>query len=300
MKVFVIGKGGVGKTTCSSAIAIGLSERYKTIIASLDPAHNLGDVLMTKLGNKPKKVVNNLYAIEADIDFFAMKYLKELEKSLKNVYRYLSVINLEKYFEILRYSPGIEEFSVLEAIKEVIRSNFSAFVFDTPPTGLTLRILTTPKTTLIWLKKLIELRRMILDRRSAIEKIQGKILFKIEDEKIEIPTRENDDAVIKELIKYKNEIEEIQKIFTDKDTYVIGVLNPDKLSFLEMKRAKDVLDKLDIELKMIIVNKVSGDVSLSEIKRKFETDVRLVKLRDREIRGIQNLRELYDEIEGIR
>ena len=131
--IFLIGKGGVGKTTCSSAIAVGLSRKFRTLVASLDPAHNLGDVLMTKLNNKPKRVTENLYAIEVDVDYYARRYLKNLEQSLKSLYRYLTVVNLDKYLEILRYSPGVEEYAVLEAIKDIIaRKDFDVIVFDTP------------------------------------------------------------------------------------------------------------------------------------------------------------------------
>ena len=295
--IFLIGKGGVGKTTCSSAIAIGLSRKFRTLVASLDPAHNLGDILMTKLNNKPKRITENLYAIEVDVDYYAKRYLKNLEQSLKSLYRYLTVVNLDKYLEILRYSPGVEEYAVLEAIKDIIaRKDFDVIVFDTPPTGLTLRIFALPRTTLIWLEKLIELRKKILDRRLAVEKIHGKLVFKFGNEEVELPSKEEEDAVIRELKAYKSEIEQIQQVFTDKRSAVIGVLNPDELSFLEMKRAKMALDKLGIPLKLLIINKVDGKVDVSKIKREFNTEVKVVKMREKEVRGIDALKELFKEM----
>ena len=295
--IFLIGKGGVGKTTCSSAIAVGLSRKFRTLVASLDPAHNLGDVLMTKLNNKPKRVTENLYAIEVDLDYYTKKYLKNLEQSLKSLYRYLTVVNLDKYLEILRYSPGVEEYAVLEAIKDIIaRKDFDVIVFDTPPTGLTLRIFALPKTTLMWLEKLIELRKKILNHRLAIEKVHGKLVFKFGNEEVELPSREEDDAILHELEAYKSEIEQIQQVFTDKRSAVIGVLNPDELSFLEMKRAKMALDKLGIPLKLLIVNKVDGEVNVSKIEKEFNTEVKVVKVREKEVRGIDALKELFEEL----
>ena len=295
--IFLIGKGGVGKTTCSSAIAVGLSRKFRTLVASLDPAHNLGDVLMTKLNNKPKRVAENLYAVEVDLDYYTKKYLKNLEQSLKSLYRYLTVVNLDKYLEILRYSPGVEEYAVLEAIKDIIaRKDFDVIVFDTPPTGLTLRIFALPRTTLMWLEKLIEIRKKILNHRLAIEKVHGKLVFKFGNEEIELPSREEDDAILHELEAYKSEIEQIQQVFTDKRSAVIGVLNPDELSFLEMKRAKMALDKLGIPLKLLIVNKVDGEVNVSKIEKEFNTEVKVVKVREKEVRGIDALKELFEEL----
>jgi arsenite-transporting ATPase len=267
------------------------------LVASLDPAHNLGDVLMTKLNNKPKRVTENLYAIEVDLDYYTKKYLKNLEQSLKSLYRYLTVVNLDKYLEILRYSPGVEEYAVLEAIKDIIaRKDFDVIVFDTPPTGLTLRIFALPRTTLMWLEKLIEIRKKILNHRLAIEKVHGKLVFKFGNEEIELPSREEDDAILHELEAYKSEIEQIQQVFTDKRSAVIGVLNPDELSFLEMKRAKMALDKLGIPLKLLIVNKVDGEVNVSKIEKEFNTEVKVVKVREKEVRGIDALKELFEEL----
>ena len=59
--LFFIGKGGVGKTTTSAATSVTLAKKgYKTLIVSTDPAHNLGDVFMIKLNDKPKKIIEPL------------------------------------------------------------------------------------------------------------------------------------------------------------------------------------------------------------------------------------------------
>lgn len=64
---FFLGKGGVGKTTLSSAFALTLARRgAKVLIASLDPAHNLGDALDISLNGNVKTVEPNLDALEVD------------------------------------------------------------------------------------------------------------------------------------------------------------------------------------------------------------------------------------------
>jgi arsenite-transporting ATPase len=295
--IFLIGKGGVGKTTCSSAIAVGLANRgYRTLVVSLDPAHNLGDVLMVGLGNKIKKVCENLWAIEVDIDEITKRYLKKLEDNLRSLYRYLTVINLDRYFEVLRYSPGVEEYAILEAIKDILarQDEFDVIIFDTPPTGLMLRIFTLPKTTLLWLEKLIELRKKILDRRLTIEKVQGEMVFVMGEERIKLPAREEEDKVIKELKAYREEIEEIHEIMTSESTAVIGVVNPCELSYLEMKRAMELLEKFGIPLRMVIVNKVEGkNEIIDKVRKTFKAEVVEVRKEDAEVRGFEALEKLF-------
>lgn len=296
--LILIGKGGVGKTTCSSALAVGLAERgYKTLLVSIDPAHNLGDVLKIDVGKRMKKVKENLYAVEIDIDEAVGKYLKELEESLKSLYRYLTVINLEKYLEIMRYTPGVEEYAILEAIKDILskRGEFDKIVFDTPPTGLTVRILALPKTSLIWLEKLIELRRKILDRRLSIERVKGKITFKVGDREIKLPSREEEDRVIQELRRYKSETERVYKTFTDERTAVIGVVNPDELSLIEMERTMEALKKMGIPIRLVIVNKYEGG-DLEGISERLKTEVVKVTKKPKEVRGIEELGKLFEEI----
>jgi len=310
--LFFIGKGGVGKTTTSAAVATALAERgYKTLIVSLDPAHNLGDVLMEKLSDKPKKIIDNLYASELDMEKLIKDYLKHLEKNLKHMYRYLTVINLEKYFEVLSFSPGIEEYATLEAIREILQrgDEWDVIVFDTPPTGLTLRVLALPKVSLVWVEKLIDLRKKILERRRMIEKIHGERKFVIDGEEYRLPSREEEDPVMKELLEYRREIEFVESIITNPDkTSVVAVMNPEMLPLYETERAYEALRKFRIPMRLVVVNKVielEEDVPklrvkmeaqrkvLGEIEKKFgDLDIVKVPMFEEEPRGLEWLRKV--------
>ncbi|MCD6373232.1 MAG: ArsA family ATPase [Thermococcus sp.] len=316
--VFFIGKGGVGKTTSSAAAAIALTERgYKTLIVSLDPAHNLGDVLMENLSDKPKKVTENLYAAELDMEKLIRAYLKRLEESMKHTYRYLTVINLEKYFEVLSFSPGIEEYATLEAMREILAKGdeWDVIVFDTPPTGLTLRVLALPKISLIWTDKLIEIRRAILDRRTAIANIHGEQEFVVEGKKFKLPTREEEDAVMKELKAYREEVAFVESVLTDPEkTSVVAVMNPEMLPLYETERAYESLRKFKVPFNVIIMNKVlelkaevpelaakikAQERVLEEVSRKFEgIEIVKVPILPEEPRGLESLRTLGGKIVG--
>ncbi|AEC52398.1 anion transporting atpase [Pyrococcus sp. NA2] len=277
--IFVIGKGGVGKTTTSASLSVALARKgYKTLVVSLDPAHNLGDVFMEKLNNKPREIMENLYASELDMEGMIKEYLEHLEKTMKMMYRYLTVINLEKYFEVLRYSPGIEEYATLEAIREILLEGdeWDVIVFDTPPTGLTLRVLALPKISLIWTDKLIELRRKILERRRAIEKIQGERRFVVDGKEIRLASREEEDAVMRELNAYREEIMFVYNVLTNpKRTAVIAVMNPEMLSLYETKRAYESLREFKIPFNMIVINKIVR-MEIPEIKGKIRTQEKII------------------------
>ncbi|RLF80076.1 ArsA family ATPase [Thermococci archaeon] len=290
--LFFIGKGGVGKTTGSAAVSVTLSKKgYKTLIVSIDPAHNLGDVFEVKLNDKPKQIAENLYAMELDMEKLIKAYLKHLEENLKHMYRYLTVINLEKYFEVLRFSPGIEEYATLEAIREILQrgEEWDIIIFDTPPTGLTLRVLALPEIALIWTKKLIEIRKKILEKRRAIENIQGERKFVIEGEEYKLPSREEEDPVMKELKRYKAEIAFVRGVITNsKKTSVIAVMNPEMLALYETERAYEALRKFKIPFNLVVVNKVIElEEEVPRIRVKIEAQRKVLEEIGEKFKGVE-------------
>jgi arsenite-transporting ATPase len=176
MKIlFFIGKGGVGKSTHSALFALKLAQnRYNIFLNSIDPAHNLRDIFQVSLGSRPKEIIFGLTGVETDLDFWIKKYLKDTEKDFKSIYRYQEAFNLQKYFKTLKYTPGLEEYAVLLALRSTIekKSKYDYIIFDTPPTALTLRFLALPHTSLLWLKELKEFRKLILTKKEIITRVQ--------------------------------------------------------------------------------------------------------------------------------
>ena len=175
--IFFTGKGGVGKSTLSAATAWQLASKGKRILAvSFDPAHNLGDIFGLKLSDSKKKFKNNLYLMEINLEKRSAKYIRDNISLLESIYSYLKPFNMDRYFQTLKYSPGIEEYASLTAMEQLIReeTDFDFIVFDTPPTGLTIRILALPTVTLAWIERLKQIRKEILEKRYTIHKIQGQ------------------------------------------------------------------------------------------------------------------------------
>jgi len=172
---FFLGKGGVGKTTSSAAFALSLARSGKRVlVASLDPAHNLGDVLGVELGEKPKKVETRLDALEIDLASWVDRYLKESREELVSNYSYNTTLNLDSFFDIMRYSPGTEEYAVLWAIEHIrcdLSGDYDIVVYDTPPTALALRFLAMPAISRLWIDELSKLREHILNKRTTITRL---------------------------------------------------------------------------------------------------------------------------------
>jgi len=262
-----IGKGGVGKTTCSASLALKLAEKGRTLIASLDPAHNLGDVYGVELSGKPRLIVENLYAMEVDTDLLTRKYLERTVGKIKDMYSYLKVLNLDRYVDSLKYSPGIEEYSILEGLIDLISQEYDYIILDMPPTGLTVKVLTLPYTALIWIDKLMGLRKDILGRRRAIESITGRKCVVIDGQEVSIPVEEDEDPVMKELEDKKEKMELVREFLSQKCSIVL-VTNPEPLSLFEGRRAIEALKNFGLDVSGIILNKFMEE---NEVTREIES-----------------------------
>jgi arsenite-transporting ATPase len=158
---FFIGKGGVEKSTTSALTATHVSQNANdTLLVSMDPAHNQGDIFQQGFSEKPRKIHDHLSIKEVDVDHWIKKYLKETEKTIQRTYSYEGAFNLQKYFHVLQFSPGLEEYALLLAFEDIIHTskNKDVIIFDMAPTALTLRFFSLPFITLVWLEALSKLR----------------------------------------------------------------------------------------------------------------------------------------------
>lgn len=249
---FFLGKGGVGKTTLSAAFGLSLARSgKKVLVASLDPAHNLGDVYRTPLRDTPVPVEPNLDALEVDLAAWVEKYLDESRREMKTTYSYAGTLNLDSFFDIMKYSPGTEEYAVLWAIEHIhceLAAGYDVVVFDTPPTALSLRFLAMPAISNLWVAELTKLRERILDRRTSITRINP------ESAVAESCVDKDDDKVYGRLGSIRKRLSALQNLFS-KESYVAVVINPDHLSVSEALRIQEELGKIDIPMSGICVNK---------------------------------------------
>jgi arsenite-transporting ATPase len=291
--VFVGGKGGVGKTTTSCSLAVALAAvRESVLVISTDPAHNISDAFGQKFSKTPTLVngFENLFALEIDptvepetadplADATAQNFIGELASSV----------------------PGIDEaMSFAELMRQVQTMEYSIIIFDTAPTGHTLRLLAFPSV----MEKAFEVMTKLKDRFSGIinqvtalmgnaAAAQESIMAKMEDTKLVIET--------------------IHRQFQDpmKTTFVC-VCIPEFLSLYETERLVQELAKFDIDSHNVVVNQVlfpDDDCKCRKclarvrMQTKYvnqiqvlydEYHVALMPLLDAEVRGVPGLRQFAE------
>jgi len=282
MKIlFFTGKGGVGKSTMAAAAAWQLSRKARVLIVSLDPAHNLGDIFDVTVGNGKKRFAETLFLSEVNLQKLSREYLEQETRVLSNTYSYLKTLNLDTYFSVLKYSPGIEEYALLTSIEKTIRdeTEFDYIIFDTPPTGLTLRFLALPKVTITWIDRLTQIRRQILEKRYTIHRIRGTL----SSEETILDYKEADDDILKRLKKLNQNYNALDEALRGDACHVVLVFNPDILSLRESQRLVEGLRELGLPLRLLINNKVTEEnremaVHVEDRMKKTAGDVLLERI----------------------
>lgn len=226
---FFTGKGGVGKTSAACVTAVNLADNGKKVmLISTDPASNLQDVFGVELDNKgtPIPEVPNLTVVNLDPVEAAREYKEKVIGPYKGVLPETVIANME---EQLSGSCTVEiaafnEFSHY-LTEEGIKNKYDHVIFDTAPTGHTLRMLQLPSA---WSNFISENTH----GASCLGQLSGL---------------ESNKAM------YKNAVETLAK----KDmTTVMLVARPEKTPLLEAKRASEELKELGVSNQIMIINGV--------------------------------------------
>lgn len=258
----------------AAAAAKQLSRGNRVLAVSLDPAHNLGDIFQTDLSSGDGLIGNNLVLREIDLKELSRAYLEKEISVLSESYKYLQVLNLDRYFSVLKYSPGIEEYALLSGVEETIGRNrdFDYIVFDLPPTGLTLRFLALPRVTITWIERLIQIRQKILERRHTIQKILGPLKDGERNPEEILDYDESGDEVLKRLRKLEETFRGLDGFLQGGSSAFVLVFNPDLLSMRESERLIEGLKDLNLPLRALINNKVTelNGEAADEVERKIK------------------------------
>lgn len=146
--LFFTGKGGVGKTSLSCATGLALAESGKRVlIVSTDPASNLDEVLETPLGSRPTPIAGapNLYALNIDPEASARDYRERMVAPYRGILPAAAIASMEEQFSgaCTVEIAAFDEFAKLLG-DPASTAEFDHVIFDTAPTGHTLRLLTLP------------------------------------------------------------------------------------------------------------------------------------------------------------
>jgi arsenite-transporting ATPase len=146
--LFFTGKGGVGKTSLACATAVRLADQgQRVLLVSTDPASNLDEVLGTVLANQPTPVasVPGLFAMNLDPEVAAAEYRERMVGPYRDVLPAAAVASIEEQFSgsCTLEIAAFDEFSRLLGDASAT-AEFDHVIFDTAPTGHTLRLLSLP------------------------------------------------------------------------------------------------------------------------------------------------------------
>jgi arsenite/tail-anchored protein-transporting ATPase len=166
--LFVVGKGGVGKTTVAGALGLALAERgERVLLVSTDPAHSLGDLFETPIGPTETRIwtapsrTGSLDAMELDAETETEQYLEGVRDAMRTFVRPALFSEIERQIALTRHAPGAAEAALLDRVAALMATGpekWDRVIFDTAPTGHTLRLLALPELMAAWTDGLLRQR----------------------------------------------------------------------------------------------------------------------------------------------
>jgi len=316
------GKGGVGKTTMSSAIALKAAQMgRKVLLVSTDPAHSLSDAFAMQFSGKEKQVVDNLTVLELDPDTEVDAYLERVLGQMRRYIGYDKVTELERQLQLTRHSPGAQEAALLERLSQLLDEGLQRFdllVFDTAPTGHTLRLLSLPEAMAVWTEGLLQHNKRSQHLGSVLEHLTPS---RSVDSPLEDPANnplegldERQQKLLSTLLERQRLFQRTRQLLSDADkTAFLFVLTPERLPVMETERAVDSLQHSDIPVAGLLVNRVMPDsaadssfwqsrlqqqqIYLEDIQQRMPNLARqYVALQEQDIQGLPGLESVAAQL----
>lgn len=247
--ILTAGKGGVGKSTIAGATAAACAARgLRSLVMSIDSAHNLSDLFQITLGSTPTPIGGQLFGLEVDTNAELTANWHHVTDFFRTMTSHDPLVS-ELVAEECAVLPGMEEVFGLMRLQTVAESGeFDVVVVDAPPTADMLKFLRLPDV-LHWLMQ----KYHLLDRRK-LQRIRPVA------EVLNMPLPP--DAAVGEMEAWYSRVREASATLTDhKNVSVRLIMNPDRVSLAETRRAFSWTSLLGLNIDAVVVNKVlpAGD-----------------------------------------
>ena len=280
--LFVGGKGGVGKTTTAAALAVAAaSGNRRCLLVSTDPAHSLADLFGRTIGNRDTAVTKSLWALEIDPDQQANEHLASVKARMKRLVHPRAYDEIDRQLDLARLAPGTMEAAMLERVAEVMAlagTEYDQVIFDTAPSGHTVRLLSLPEVMAAWIDGLLGHRKRSSQLGSALRHLGGGRV-KGDDLSMLDAASDHDegsrDAQLSELLlaRRRKFVRARERLLDREKTSFLLVVNPDRLSVLETIKAHDILTRFSVPVCGLVVNRVlpaEADGTFLEARRQQE------------------------------
>lgn len=236
------GKGGVGKSTVSAATALHHAQQgLRTLLVSSDPAHSTDDTLGIRVGFEATPVtgVSNLWAKNLNAEALAGDFFGQIETLMEKSFGTLPGFDSSMLSELSKF-PGMDEAFALEEINRLCAgTDYDLIVFDTAPTGHTLKALSAPDYLNTFLLK-------ILRMKAKIENLKGFFIKKGDTSKLV--------ALMEDFIK---RIERLKALLRNPEYVSINLVSiPTEAGYAECARTVRFMDSMKIPVNHIIINQI--------------------------------------------
>ncbi|MES3516320.1 MAG: ArsA family ATPase [Natronomonas sp.] len=302
------GKGGVGKTTCAAATALGFADGGEsTLVVSTDPAHSLSDAFEADVGSEPTPIdgVEGLWAVEVDPEDRIDRY----QEGLGSVFGELEDLgidfgeeDLDDIFEA-GVAPGADEVAALDLFVDYMNDpRFDRVVFDTAPTGHTLRLLKLPEVAGTAVGKLAGLRSQVQTLADSARAFLGGGDGNGEPSESDVDLGET-----------QRRLERVASTLRDPElTEFRVVFIPETMAVLETERLLGQLEEFEVPVGQAVANKVienptpgcelcestkeSHERHIADAEERFGLPVTRVPRIGGEVYGIDGLRQVAERI----
>jgi arsenite-transporting ATPase len=299
--IMVGGKGGVGKTTCASAIALKIAmEGKRVLIISSDPTPSLSDIFDTAVGDQERRVHDQyeLYGLEVSSGIVLRRWKERFGPEIYEVVSSFASVDYD-FVDYIGTAPGIEEEYMLNFIMELVEGNtYDVVVWDTAPAGHTLRLLKLPE---LFLAHMEAATKFYMNIYSHFEKLKNTL--KLSDSKrtlLEIIA--SWEALAERIVAFIRNGEAVKYLL---------VTIPEALGVRLTERVIKELEENRLTVENIIINNVvkDEDCEFHRMRKKMqehyirlilatysEKNTTLLYLSPYEIKGLERIAEVAEKL----
>jgi arsenite-transporting ATPase len=254
------GKGGVGKTTCSAAIAARLASRgSRTLLITSDLTPSLSDILEQEIGDTIKSVSKNLDAYEISQEAIAQRWKSKFGPDFYDILAHLidvDALDAESRVMLLDYigsAPSLREETMLDIIMDLAENRgYERIVWDTAPAGETLNLLGMPKN----IRKHLRAGAKVYE---GLDKIGKQLIGKR--------------SIAGIMDEWTVLSEKISRFIHEKSTFVV-VANPEALVVNQTRRLIQILLDYQLTVHGLIINRIIELTDSPSLETLRETQTR--------------------------